>query len=340
MNYLSLCCIIKNESNLEEFIIYYTLLGVQHFYIYDNDSSFPIKERLNRSFYQHYCTIIDFPGKNKQMDAYNHCVNSYRNNTEWLIVVDGDEYILPKEDDTLIDFLKKREEYHAIGINWVMFGTSFHNQKQPGFLVDNYRYCQKNMDRHIKSIIKPRFCTFIYNPHFSYLMDQTKAVDAKGKKIDDFCYHYNDTIDIIQINHYRFKSIEDSNEKHYRGYPDNASSLPLRDETFHKEYNEIVDNTLPDKYLERIKKTYHLTLANWAIYKILNPDIKDLIKEEDVFNHMIQYGVSQNRPMHIQDKFPDFSKEKYLEENPHLNHLDEENLEIFYIISHYPNLYE
>jgi hypothetical protein len=28
---LSLCCIIKDERYLEEFIIYYTLLGVEHF---------------------------------------------------------------------------------------------------------------------------------------------------------------------------------------------------------------------------------------------------------------------------------------------------------------------
>jgi len=38
-HYLSLCCIIKDESNIEEFIMYYTILGVTKFYIYDNESS-------------------------------------------------------------------------------------------------------------------------------------------------------------------------------------------------------------------------------------------------------------------------------------------------------------
>ena len=37
--YLSLCCIIKNERYLEEFINYYRILGVEHFYIFDNESS-------------------------------------------------------------------------------------------------------------------------------------------------------------------------------------------------------------------------------------------------------------------------------------------------------------
>ena len=56
--FLSLCCIIKNERYLEEFIIYYRLLGVEHFYIYDNDSSIPIQERLNNNYYKRMCTII------------------------------------------------------------------------------------------------------------------------------------------------------------------------------------------------------------------------------------------------------------------------------------------
>ena len=54
---LSLLCIIKNEDYLEEFIIYHRMLGVEHFYIYDNESSFPVSERLNHYYY--LCTAID-----------------------------------------------------------------------------------------------------------------------------------------------------------------------------------------------------------------------------------------------------------------------------------------
>ena len=35
--FLSLCCIIKDEKYLEEFIIYHHIVGVEHFYIYDNE---------------------------------------------------------------------------------------------------------------------------------------------------------------------------------------------------------------------------------------------------------------------------------------------------------------
>ena len=334
MYYLSLCCIIKDESNLEEFIMYYTLLGVQHFYIYDNESSPSIKDRLNSFFYKHYCTIIDFPGRCQQMNAYNHCINNYGINIEWLIVVDGDEYIVPKIDNTLIEFLKKRENAHAIGINWVFFGTSFHNHKQSGFLIDKYRHCDSKQDRHVKSIVRPKFIKSIDNPHFATMNDPDLFLDSKGNIITELAFNSNETADIIQINHYTFKSLEECNQKHYRGNADSLNRRNICDESLHNNFNEKVDNTLPDKYLEQIMKTYRLTCVNLAIYKALNPDTKDLLNENDLANHIIQYGVSQNRPMHIGDKFPNFSREKYRKKNPHLNHLDDVNIEIHYINTH------
>ena len=81
--FLSLICILKNERYLEEFIMYYRLLGVEHFYIYDNESDLPISKRLTNQYYTRMCTIIDFPGKIQQMNAYNH----YLKNTVQINIV-------------------------------------------------------------------------------------------------------------------------------------------------------------------------------------------------------------------------------------------------------------
>ncbi len=45
-----MCCIIKDKRYLEEFIIYYRILGVEKFYIYDNESNISISERLNHEY--------------------------------------------------------------------------------------------------------------------------------------------------------------------------------------------------------------------------------------------------------------------------------------------------
>lgn len=333
MYYLSLCCIIKDEGNLEEFIIYYILLGVVHFYIYDNESTFPIKERLNSFLYKHYCTIIDFPGRCQQMNAYNDCVKKFGKNIEWLIIVDGDEYILPKMDNTLVDFLKKRENAQSIGINWVFFGTSFHKNKRGGFLVDNYRYCQNGQDRHVKSIFKPKYFLYMDNPHYAIMEDPERIVDPKGNKIVHYAFNDCYTIDIIQINHYVFKSLEENNEKHYRGNADTLNRRNISDEGLHNYFNEIVDNILPDKYLEKMKKMYSLSCVNFSIYKALNPDISNMT-EDEVSNHIIQYGINENRYLHSKDKFPDFSIEKYRESVPHLYYMNNVDLEVYYINTH------
>ena len=106
--FLPLLCIIKDERYLEEFILYNHILCVEHFYIYDNESKNPITSRLKHPFFKKMCTIIPFPGKVQQIHAYHDCLEKVRNLTKWLMIVDGDEFILPKKHKTLRDFLSQR----------------------------------------------------------------------------------------------------------------------------------------------------------------------------------------------------------------------------------------
>lgn len=58
--FLSVVCIVKDEADyLEEFVSYYAVLGVDHFFIYDNGSKTPVGSTLSR--YLDLCTVIDYP---------------------------------------------------------------------------------------------------------------------------------------------------------------------------------------------------------------------------------------------------------------------------------------
>ena len=330
--YLSLCCIIKNERYLEEFIIYYNILGVEHFYIYDNESSYPIKDRLNSFFYKKICTIIDFSGKNMQMPAYNHFLKNYGPQTKWCIICDGDEYILPKKNYwSLRDFLNEYDDSHAIGINWVMFGTSNHNNIQNGYLTDKYRHCCKNQNNHIKTICKPKFVQSCNHPHFVVLYDPSKYIDCK-RNIISGPFNENYTIDTIQINHYHERSVEEIIEKYNRG---NADSDRRISTIIQEENNEIIDNYLTEKYLNHIIRIHKITGINWEIYRALNKDLeKMLITEDDYYNHIIHNSHIENRHCHITDRFPNFSKEEFRKTDPNLNNFTDLNLEIHYIKYH------
>ena len=249
--FLSLCCIIKNERYLEEFIMYYRILGVEHFYIYDNESTEPIENRLNKSYFKKMCTVIKIQGKIQQLNAYNDCIKKTNGITKWLIIVDGDEFILPKKHNSIRDFLKEYSNYHAIGINWMMYGTSFHDKKQEGFVIDNYRFHENKQNRHIKTICKPDEVVKIVNPHYVILKDPSKYVDPH-KRIISGPFNENNTIDIIQINHYWGKSLEEHYEKRDRG---RATTHKIRViiENPHIKYNVKIDNLICDKYLSKLQ---------------------------------------------------------------------------------------
>jgi len=330
--FLSLCCIIKNERNLEELIIYYNILGVEHFYIYDNESDFPIKDRLNSFFYKKHCTIINYPGKYKQIDAYNDCVNKTKDITKWLIICDGDEYIVPKKENywSIRDFLNDYNHAHAIGINWVMFGTSYYDTKQEGFLIDKYRQSSSTQNKHIKTICQPKFVSSVNGAHCVNLYDPSKYIDAKGNIIKG-PFNENNTIDIIQMNHYHSKSKEELIEKFNRGNADSDKRVSVP-EDIHSIDNDIINNFVADKYLNDLKKIYNLTGVNINIYKALNKDlIKVLKKDEEFIEHLLKYSLNENRPIHITDKFPDFNRQEYRNKNPQLNNFNDLDLELYYI---------
>jgi hypothetical protein len=300
--FLSLLCIIKDERYLEEFIIYNHILGVEHFFIYDNESKEPIISRLQHPFFQKMCTIIPFPGKVQQINAYHHCLERVSNMTKWLIIIDGDEFILPKKHKTLRDFLKEYDEYDAIGINWMMFGSSFHNKIQPGFLINNYTYCEGIQNHHIKTICKPNQVLEFLDPHHVKLKNQKKYVDAHKRFISG-PFNKELTLDIIQINHYWGKSEEEHYEKRNRG---RATTTDLReiDKNVHDKYNKIQDDFIIKKYLNPLKKLYYGLSINVELYKLLNPQLvlKNLNEYQE---HLFKHGLFEDfRYYTINDKLP------------------------------------
>ena len=69
---LSICAIIKNENvYLEEWLNYYLLIGVEHFYLYDNESKIPIKDTLKELKLDSHATVRKIKGQGQQMNAYS-----------------------------------------------------------------------------------------------------------------------------------------------------------------------------------------------------------------------------------------------------------------------------
>lgn len=156
---LSLCLIFKNEAPfLKEWIDYHTVVGVDHFYLYNNNSDDNYKEVLEPYIRQGIVTLIEWPYQNSQLKAYKHCYENFRNETNWISFLDADEFFVPKYELTIIDWLNRFAQYPAIVIHWTMFGTG--GQMKHDYstnVIEQYFTCWDHFYPLGKCIINTRF---------------------------------------------------------------------------------------------------------------------------------------------------------------------------------------
>lgn len=212
MKYLSLCLVARDEDPyIDEIICYYKLMGVEKFYIYDNQSKIPLSETLKK--YGDLVNVINAPGQAIQMSAYTSCVYNFKNDTKWLLVVDADEFIVPKEKDTISEILTDYEKQGigGLGINWQIFGSNGNIGKPDGLVVENYTYAMpKNHieSRHIKTCLLMEHTqsaggdphSFIYKPGYTCVSENYEPI--KGP----FTPHSSNK---IGLNHYCLKSLDE-----------------------------------------------------------------------------------------------------------------------------------
>ncbi|MCL2124354.1 MAG: glycosyltransferase family 92 protein [Desulfovibrionaceae bacterium] len=218
MQYLGLCAIVKDEDPfLEEWICHHALLGVEAFIIYDNGSAYPVRERLSHFMKDSFLTVVDMPGKGRQMIAYGHCLRAFGRDFRWLGFLDLDEYAIPKRTSDLRVLLQDYEDAAALGLNWQCFGTGGHKARPRGTQLENYVLAldREYLRQHIKSFVWPQGVAGIWSPHF--------AVPFKGGHTVNECHEPIDgpfspfSAQLAQINHYHYRSWQDYYAKLLRG---------------------------------------------------------------------------------------------------------------------------
>jgi hypothetical protein len=161
-----------------DWISYHLALGFEHFFIYSNNNDDGSDELLKYlAINYEFITYIDNPTKENflhQYKAYNHAFSVLPEtlNYEWAAVIDIDEFIvLSAESDYNINYFL---QFHnnlgsdAIGLNWKIYYPSKSLSYKDEFVVWRNRIEEKELNRCIKSLIKPRFFDFIHL-HFPYI---------------------------------------------------------------------------------------------------------------------------------------------------------------------------
>lgn len=285
-NKLSFVAIVKNEAPyIIEWIEFHRLVGVDKFYIYDNESSDNLRNLLSSYIKSGVVVYQYLPGKNMQNKAYTDAVNKYKNETKYMGFIDIDEFVVPCENNSLSDIvediLNRYPEAAGVAINWRIYGSNGYEKKPEGLVMENYKYRAEDdfdANKHIKTICNPRKVKVFENPHYPIYIN-SYSVDENGRIIEGPFNIYG-TCKKIRINHYFTKSKREYVLKALRGKADSCSFRGMDD--FYEHDHDSIYDSIMCKYILSVKKKYdekmkaYPELSDYTEH-LNNLSLKDLI---------------------------------------------------------------
>ncbi|GGA27673.1 glycosyltransferase family 92 protein [Dyella nitratireducens] len=258
---LAICAVFKDEAAyLREWVEFHQLMGVERFYLYNNNSSDRYLDALQPHMASGAVVLHEWPQHPAQLQAYEHCLKTHGSEADWIAFIDIDEFLFAPNAKLLPDVLADYADHPAVGVNWVMFGSGGHITKPPGGVLGNYLrrgvldggipYRQPDgsyrpENTHIKSIVQPSKVVACTNPHFMLYADNMRAVDENGRPMDG-AFTEKVSVEKLRINHYWSKSEEECRLKFAKPL---ADSTGTRDWSWFLVHEKVLNETHDDVVL-------------------------------------------------------------------------------------------
>lgn len=226
---VAICAIFKNEAPyLKEWLEFNRLVGIEHFYMYNNNSEDDYQSVLNEYIEAGLVTLIQWPHNQAQMECYKDCIKNFSHETKWLGFIDIDEFIVPKSTNDIYSILQPFEKNRgSVKLYWRMYGTSGRLKREPdGLVAEDFTVC---WDKYYE------VGKCFYNTAFAFDFDTPKNnglhhafwANYKGMNLppvnvfDHVCMGWANSVPSgdfpIQINHYFTKSYDEYLMKKSKG---------------------------------------------------------------------------------------------------------------------------
>ena len=254
---LAVVSIMYNESPyIKEWLDYHLAAGVEHFYIYDHESTDNFKEVLQPYIDAGIVDYIFYPGEIVQFTAYNDAIKKYRFFCRYMAFIDADEFIFPQNNKSIIEvadeILKATPNAGGLGINWRMYGSNF--QEKADYtrgVLERFTRRADNFDIAVKTIADPRKIKVSGGPHYAVYFRNYFEINENGNVFQG-PLNENSSGDKIVINHYNIKSFEEYKNKVQRGRVDvPENTYKIKD--FNHKNNEIFDDSILKYRESRLK---------------------------------------------------------------------------------------
>jgi hypothetical protein len=257
----------RDEPNIAEWIAHHLLLGFDKVIIFDHLSHIPISDSIKTDFDGKVRIIrVDGTGNIKLNLMKNALDIADKGNYSWMLYLDADEYLNLNRFTNIKQFLEIFKEADAIGVNWLMFGTSGHKEQPKGLLTENFIRSELRLNSHIKSFVRPYCAAKVINPHYYVIYDNKRYYSCNGLRMQMSPFN-NQPLPFMNasayIAHYYTQSESEHMRRKTRMLDDGSVNKSAVHPEVHKIYNNVVNNQLQYKYSDKIKnflKKYNIEL--------------------------------------------------------------------------------
>lgn len=263
---VAICMMFQNEGPfLAEWLAYHQLIGVKHFYLYNNGSTDNFRKILKPYIKQGTVELFHLPQATDsvlehnilQKRAYTHALDLAKPRHRWLAIIDSDEYICMTRSDNLPEFLREYLYAPGLVVNWVMFGSSGVQELGANQLqIKHFIYRAPDAcaaHALVKSIVQVRK-TEAVDIHLACYKGGEQPVYADHTRYDQANLPAVPPIEKIRLNHYWWRS---ENYFHRVKWPRymvwNSALDPNGIEGLRALYNSKKDLSM-QRFIPRLKK--------------------------------------------------------------------------------------
>ena len=169
---LGITSIQRNRNPwIVEWLAFHMMVGFNQFYIYSHKCTDGMTHTLLRLANHYPIVVHQLELENlPQLVAYQHSVNTYLNEVDWMAFIDGDEFLFSTQYSQVSEALVAYEDkpLSALAAYWLCYGSSGHIDEPEGLIIQNYpRHSRRDFspNRHIKSILRGREKATVYISH-------------------------------------------------------------------------------------------------------------------------------------------------------------------------------
>jgi hypothetical protein len=247
---LAVGAIFKNEGHcLKEWIEHYLSVGAEHFYLI-NDQSTDNYADILKPYIENNVVTLNSPVWSqyygRQRDMYNAYVLPFLKQTEWLLMVDLDEFMWSPVANHLYDIISTTHNIGQIQVEHTLFGSSGY-KIQPPSIIDYFIHRAKDSPTQTPGLRK-------YFVKSSYAFSRLNVLHAT---FVDKEHEKNNFIVLSEqyfvLNHYNCQSEEFwRNVKCTRGDVNEYKTRTM-DDFAALDQNDVVDTRLRDRRPPRVQ---------------------------------------------------------------------------------------